>query len=107
MSAQVNQPADVEMIRLPKANVVTGDGVPVEMDLLMYFKWSPTELATAYRVISNVACKLANGAVVVWMVGPSGRPMTRNPLDHTTDLSAWVEFYQQRHSGRLPPMEVT
>lgn len=105
MSFQADQPADVEVIDLPDARIVTHDGVPIERGVVIYYRFSPGPRATAYRVISDQAV-ISGSEVSIFAVGPSGRVGPRTPIDHTTCLAAWGEFYQKRHKGQLPPKQL-
>ena len=102
MSIKFDPPADLEVVELPHAQVATRDGVPVELDMDVYYCYSP-EICRAYRVASNTAVRLPNGRWGIWVIDSNGFATTRDAIEHSTDVAVWLDFFRKRHSGELPP----
>jgi hypothetical protein len=103
MAAYFDPPASCDIAVLPNAQVKTSNGVPVEADMEIYYCYAPTR-ALAYRVISDTAYKLKNSPWYVWVITDKGHTQALNPMESTTDLSEWLEFYKKRHNDRLPEL---
>ena len=103
MSIHFEPPATCDIAVLPDVQVKTRNGVPVEADMEIYYCYAPTRVL-AYRVLSDTAYKLKNSPWHVWVITDKGCTQAINPLQSTTDLSEWLEFYKKRHNGRLPEL---
>ena len=103
MAIHFDPPADCDIAVLPDVQVKTRNGVPVEADMEIYYCYAPTR-ALAYRVLSDTAYKLNNKPWLVWVITDRGYTQSINPLETTTDLSEWLEFYKKRHNGQLPKL---
>ena len=101
MTIHFEPPAACEIAVLPDTRVKTRNGVPVEADMEFYYCYAPTK-ATAYRVLSDTAYRCNNNPWQVWVITANGYTMAINPLENSTDLSEWIEFYKKRNNGRLP-----
>ena len=103
MTIHFDPPADCEIAVLPDTKVKTRNGVPVEADMEIYYCYAPSR-ALAYRVLSDTAYKHNKGPWHIWVITSKGHTQALNPLESTTDLSEWLEFYKKRHNGKLPKL---